>query len=346
MSEHPGNVAGGGRGRFDGIVLANDFICREHYRLRVRVTGPGWFPPTRPGQFVQLGCRPPAGAMDEATLLGEGWSWCEVDTPPRVGQFELTSPAALLRRPFSLAGRGDDADGAWIEIIHRVVGAGTAWLASLAPGDAVDLIGPLGNSFEPPADRSLALLVGGGVGLPPMFYLAEALHEQGWQAVALIGAMTRDLLAVTLDEAQVPDPEGLPTHCVAEFARLWYPSVVTTDDGSVGLRGRITDGLARVLDGLPRGQLDQAVVFTCGPELMMRAAGVLARRHGVPCQACLEQAMACGMGTCQSCVVRIEEHEHPHATTSPSVEHPAGRPWRYRLACTDGPVFDARRVVW
>ncbi len=335
------------RGRFDTVMIANDMLCREHYQLRLRITGPGRFPATRPGQFVQLGCRPPEAELDDApALLGGAWDWDEGAALPRPGQLELVEPAPLLRRPFSIARRGDDADGPWIDIIHRVIGPGTAWLASLRVGDAVDLIGPLGNSFDPPADRSLALLVGGGVGLPPMFYLAEALHDQGWQAVALVGATTRELLAVTLDEAQGPDPEALPTLCVDEFSRLSYPTVVTTDDGSLGLPGRITDGLARVLAQMPAGQLRQCVVFTCGPEPMMRSAAELARRYGVPCQACLEQAMACGMGTCQSCVVRIEEHEHPHAMTAATATHPGGRPWRYRLACTDGPVFDAASVVW
>ncbi|MDP6153109.1 MAG: hypothetical protein QF785_06995, partial [Phycisphaeraceae bacterium] len=84
----------------------------------------------------------------------------------------------------------------------------------------------------------------------------------------------------------------------------------------------------------------RSVVFACGPALMMRSAAEMARRCQVDCQVCLEQAMACGMGTCQSCVVRIEDHEYPHAMTSNGV------PWRYRLACTDGPVFDAPSIIW
>jgi dihydroorotate dehydrogenase electron transfer subunit len=81
-------------------------------------------------------------------------------------------------------------------------------------------------------------------------------------------------------------------------------------------------------------------VFTCGPEPMMHAVAKLAAMHDVDCQVCMEQAMACGMGTCQSCVVKIEEHEQPHAVSE------TGRPWRFRLACTDGPVFRAEQVLW
>ncbi len=253
---------------------------------------------------------------------------------------ELSAELALLRRPFSLAGRGDDDHGAWIEVIHRVVGVGTAWLAQRKIGDAVDLIGPLGNSFELPKDKSLGLLVGGGVGLPPMFYLAEAMKTAGWDAVGFIGAQTEDLLAVTRHADRSPDPVGDPTLCVQEFSRHGYPTVITTDDGSIGLHGLITQGLERFLASQAAADAQRTVVYTCGPTLMMRAVATLALDRGIDCQVCMEQEMACGMGTCQSCVVRIEEHDHPHAHTK------SGRPWRYRLDCTDGPVFEAESIVW
>lgn len=325
------------RGRYDATVAFNRPICREHYRLRLRVAGP--FPPTQPGQFIQLGCRPPNGAIDADALRGRELDW-QPGERVALAQPELCGRLALLRRPFSLAGRGDDAQGTWLDVIHRVVGTGTDWLARLKPGEPVDLIGPLGNAFTLPADKHLGLLVGGGVGLPPMFYLAEAMREAGWEAVAFVGALTRDLLAVELVDEQPVNPEGLPTPCVAEFAQFDYPTVVTTDNATLGLAGRITDGLALLLDGLPEETARGTVIFTCGPNPMMQAVARLAAARGVACQVCLEQAMACGMGTCQSCVVRIEEHDQPHATDD------AGRPWRYRLACTDGPVFDARQVVW
>ncbi len=277
--------------------------------------------------------------MDWAGLLGQEFEWTPGQWPP-VGQPELCGPLALLRRPFSLAGRGDDAHGTWLEIIHRVVGVGTDWLAKLAPGMAVDLIGPLGNAFELPSDKSIALLVGGGVGLPPMFYLAEALQSAGWEAVGFVGALTRDLLAVTFNSGVGPSSDGTPAASVAEFAKLGFKAVVTTDDGSLGLRGRITAGLEQYLAGQTKAETQRTVVFTCGPHGMMHAVAKLAAAHGAACQVCLEQAMACGMGTCQSCVVKIEEHAKPQAVT------PEGRPWRFRLACTDGPVFDARMVLW
>ncbi len=328
------------RSRFDALVVENRALCREHFWLRLRTTGPAPFPPTLPGQFIQLGCRPPNGTINEEVLLGGEFDWSPATGPSCAHQVEFTQPLAMLRRPFSLAGRADSAEGALLDVVHRVVGIGTAWLAGLKPGDPIDLIGPLGNSFSLPNDKHTALLVGGGVGLPPMFYLAERLRAEGWESVAFVGAMTRDLLAVDLEDDIDPNPEGIPALCARQFARHNIPTVITTDDGSLGLRGRITDGLSRLLESFPQSLARQTVIYTCGPEPMMHAVADLADRFRIDCQVCLEQAMACGMSTCQSCIVRIEERNLPHGQT------PDGRPWRYRLACSDGPVFPSGKVVW
>ena len=300
------------------------------------------FPSTRPGQFVQLGCRSPQTAIDMTALLGQllDWDPAEGATPT---QPELCAPLALVRRPFSLAGRGENLGGdggTWIDVIYRVVGVGTQWLVDLQLGDAVDLIGPLGNSFELPTGKGIGLLVGGGVGLPPMFYLAESLHRAGWYAVAFVGALTRDLLAITFDADAAPSVDGQPVSCVKEFYKYGYPTVVTTDDGSYGLRGQITAGLDRFLESQSPLEAAKTVIYTCGPDRMMHAVATLAQKHHLAAQACLEQSMACGMGTCQSCVVRIEDAERPQARTT------SGRSWRYNLACTDGPVFATELVVW
>lgn len=327
-----------GKGLFAATVQFNRALCREHYLLRLRTEQR--FPATGPGQFVELGCRPPNGVGDRDALLGRDFQWVPGQRPD-LDQPELCGRVTLLRRPFSLAGRGDDALGSWLEVIHRVVGVGTEWLAQLRSGDPVDLIGPLGNPFALSPGKSLGLLVGGGVGLPPMLYLAEALQQAGWRAVAFVGARSRDLLPVTLAEAPAPDPAGHPRRCVVEFARLGFDAAVTTDDGSIGLRGTITHGLERFLRSQTADDAARAVVFTCGPDAMMRAAADLARSHHLECQVCVEQAMACGMGTCQSCVVKIRH------SAAAGLDQSASSPrWRYRLACTDGPVFPAEQLVW
>jgi len=139
------------------------------------------------------------------------------------------------------------------------------------------------------------------------------------------------------------DAGGDPRLSVEEFARHGYPAVVTTDDGSAGLRGLITHGLERYIGKLSASDRRRAVIYTCGPHRMMHAVAEMAKGAGIDCQACLEQAMACGMGTCQSCVVKIEDPRNPK---NPQGTTEDGRPWRYKLACTDGPVFAAERVVW
>lgn len=337
-TQRQGRVTKPPRGRYDATVRVNRPICREHHLLRVHV--PTGLPASRPGQFIQLGCRPPYTGSGTQSLLGRAYDW-QPGQPLVLAQPEMRQPMALLRRPFSIAGRGDDDDGTWIDVIHRVVGVGTSWLAGLTPGDRVDLIGPLGNWFTLPQDRCVGLMVGGGVGLPPMFYLSQALHRAGWSAVGFVGALTGDLLAVTFVDGVEPDSEGVPVASVQQYARYGFDAVVTTDDGTVGLHGRVTDGLQRYLRSQPEGRAKQTVIYTCGPNPMMRAVAQLAARFGIDCKVCLEQAMACGMGTCQSCVVKIEDSQGlAQGTTG------CGTPWRYRLACADGPVFPASAVVW
>jgi hypothetical protein len=128
-----------GRARFDATVVFNRFICREHYLLRMRIdpAGPA-FPKTLPGQFIQLGCRTPNGQMDLQSLMGNETEWSS-QQPPQLQQPELCEKLAMLRRPLSLAGRGEEeitVSGekrtvTWIEIIHRIVGIGTQWLSQL-----------------------------------------------------------------------------------------------------------------------------------------------------------------------------------------------------------------------
>jgi dihydroorotate dehydrogenase electron transfer subunit len=249
---------------------------------------------------------------------------------------ELSAPLALLRRPFSLAGRSDTAGGVELEIIHRVVGIGTAWLSALKRGERVHLIGPLGNRFQLPLVNHAAILVGGGVGIPPMLYLAQTLA--GRRAVAFSGALSRDLLPLTIrTDAKPPSGEGgEPSLIIEEFARHGIPSVITTDDGSFGFRGFVTQALEQYLDS-NRG--DPFTIYTCGPEPMMKRVAEIAAARGIECQIAVERAMACGMGTCQSCCIRVKK---PDPTQPPLV----GKDWCYRLACTDGPVFRGRDLLW
>ena len=310
------------RGTFVAEVVANERICDEHYLLGLSL---GAFPLTRPGQFVQLQCRG----------LGEQAGASLVDWPPgrlpALTQPELTESQPLLRRPFSLAGRRDrDGGGVELDIIYRVIGAGTHWLAGVQAGMELSVLGPLGNEFAIRQAKPQAALVGGGVGIPPMLYLAEALAEAGKSTVALCGARSANLLPLTLSPNVAPSPAE-PTLCAEQFARTGTAAVIATDDGTAGFRGLVSEAFEHWLDATapPAGEL---VVYCCGPEEMMKSVGLLCIARGIECQLALERHMACGMGTCQSCIVKIRDSGE--------------QGWSYKLCCTDGPVFDARDVIW
>ncbi len=314
---------GTARGVFAAEVAANLQLCGEHYRLDVVVDG---FPPSQPGQFVQVQCRPPRPQASAAEA-----DWPE-DRPPRLTQPELAGVEPLLRRPLSLAGRATTADGrVRLTVIHRVVGVGTRWLAGLAEGEPVSILGPLGNGFSIRQGATHAALVGGGVGIPPLIYLAGELAAAGKGTVAFTGARRSELLPLTMVPGARVEASGRPTPCVAEFATCGIDTVIATDDGSAGFRGFISDAFAQWLANtkLPGEDL---VVYCCGPEEMMRAVAETSIAAGVECQLALERHMACGMGTCQSCVVKTAS------------DAPGG--WKFSLCCTDGPVFDGRQVLW
>jgi dihydroorotate dehydrogenase electron transfer subunit len=313
------------RSQFVGVVKANLPLCRDHYRLTLRLAA---FPASSAGQFVQIACRVPGVTY----LPSSEFDW-EPGASVAVMGDELRGPLSLLRKPFSIAGREDTAEGTLLHIIHRTVGTGTTWMGSLKPGDEVNLLGPLGNSFPPPPDGKVAILVGGGVGIPPMIYFASRLVKQ--KAVAFAGSLTRDLLPLTVT-ADAPDArpdEVAPLYNITEFSQYGVPAVICTDDGSFGFRGFVTQALEIYLDRYFAADPSKAIVYTCGPEAMMRRVADIALARRVQCYVSVERAMACGMGTCQSCVIRV---------SNPSAE----RKWSYKLACTDGPIFDASALVW
>lgn len=290
------------KGVFLARVARNESICREHYRLVLVLPE---FPEAAPGQFVQLLCNEPSEA---------GWTG-----------------GAFVRRPFSIGGVHRLGDRVELEILHRAIGIGTHWLARLQRDDPVSLLGPLGRPFRLPDAASTALLVGGGIGLPPLIWLAESLRAAGRPAIAFCGSRTADLLPLTREPASDCSGDEPALFC-REFSRVGVPGLVATDDGSLGQRGVVPDVFAAWLDRHPE-TVRSAVVYTCGPDRMMRAVARVCADRKLPCQVCLERMMACGMGTCQSCVVKVRDSAAP--------DH-----WRYRLCCTDGPVFDAGDVIW
>ncbi len=310
------------RGVFQADVLANEQLCDEHFCM---VLGLASFPATAPGQFVQLMCRPPGEPVS-----GQDVQWADGE-PPQFTQAELTARQAMLRRPFSIAGRRDGDGGAvQLEIIYRTIGAGTHWLSEVAVGSPLSVLGPLGNGFDILPDKPVAALIGGGVGIPPMLYLAEALTAAGKQTVAFSGARSASLLPLGVS-ADVPvASDGTPAMCIAEFAARGASASIATDDGTLGLRGFVSEIFQNWLDsGVNPADV---VVYSCGPEVMMRVIGQMCIARGITCRLSLERTMACGMGTCQSCVCKLKADGE--------------QGWAFKLCCTDGPVFDAAQIVW
>lgn len=305
----------------DAHVVSNSRICREHLAIEI-VTS--IFPRSVPGQFLQLRC---ADDAIQSTLVMDR---------PKDGFPSLTAPdwherQVLLRRPFSVADRWNDADGhVHLKIISHRVGPGTDWLERLRPGALLNITGPLGRGFYVPPQETALILVGGGVGIPPLLYLARQLHEARRRDVTMIlGAASHDLLPVSLSQPATTD--GTPRACVELPGDANCPTMITTDDGSAGLSGLVTDGL-KVWQQRRSADQRGGLVFACGPEPMLRAIAQLTRQLGLDCQLCIERKMGCGLGACLSCVVRRRDMTKPDG-------------WRWALACQDGPVFDRAELL-
>ena len=320
---HSAPVTAGRRGVFVAEVLANQPLGGDHFRMQLAVEG---FALARPGQFIQLQCRPLDHHRDR--IVAE-WP---ADRPPRLSQSELLDREAFLRRPLSLAACRIGPDGRTeLLLIYRVVGTGTRWLSGLASGEQLSVLGPLGNGFAIRDSAPAAALVGGGVGIPPLIFQAAALVAGGKQTIAFCGARRAEMLPLTLVPAAKVSATTEPTPCLAEFASQGVPAVVATDDGSLGHHGLISEAFAVWLEKSPFAP-GRITVYACGPEAMMRAVAELCIARKIECQLAMERHMACGMGTCQSCVVKVRSDD------------PRG--WAFKLCCTDGPVFDAKEIVW
>ena len=146
----------------------------------------------------------------------------------------------------------------------------------------------------------------------------------------IVRVLLTTALAVFAAPPSLPSAAGTATMCVEEFARVGTPAAVTTDDGSCGLRGRVTDAMKVLFDS---SMARATNVYACGPEPMLRAVAQLCAQQGVRCELAMERVMGCGMGTCQSCVVPVNDSTRAEG-------------WRYALCCSEGPVFDARQVRW
>ena len=302
-------------------VVSNVNSCREHFTLELEIAH---FPQSKPGQFVQILC------ADDADHRGNAHDRDERERV-RLDSREWRDESAFLRRPFSIADRQDDDRGpARILIIHRAIGKGTRWLERLDTGDTVNVTGPLGRGFTMPDPNQRIILIGGGVGIPPLLYLARVLHERGHtKLLAVFGARSRDLFHI--ERLFEPPRTADPAACLRFPHGRDVPALVTTDDGSLGIHGRVTDALAAWHRGSAEAS-DNVFVVACGPEPMLQSVARLTRELNMACELCIERMMACGLGTCLACVARVRD---PNSAAG----------WRYALTCMEGPVFERDSVL-
>lgn len=298
-------MSGGHRGSIcleDGRVLDHQAFDGQQFVLRIEA--PRCAARAQPGSFVHLSV--------------------DADIP--------------MRRPLSIM-RVDRRAG-WIDVLYKIVGPGLAALSRRQRGETLSVLGPIGHGFTPHANRRRPLLIGGGVGIPPMVFLAEALHEAnldvapgnppgGWQPLVIMGS-------------EIPFPfrtkpstivvEGIPDGVIACMPLLdeWgIPSRLTSRSGFPGcFDGYVTELADAWLGSLAPTALAEVEVFACGPTPMLAAVARLARAHDLPCQVSLEEFMACAVGGCAGCTVRVETADGP----------------AMKRVCVDGPVFDAAAV--
>ncbi|WP_218005436.1 dihydroorotate dehydrogenase electron transfer subunit [Janibacter limosus] len=267
---------GAGVVQVDAEVLGNTAVGA--YRHLTLVT-PGLAEIARPGQFVAL-------------AVGDGTS------------------SMLLRRSFSIH-RVSPAGtyGATTEVVVAAAGPGTQEITRLEPGQSVSVIGPLGKGFPLPSQPVPCILVGGGYGSAPLFWLAEQLRERGCPVEIVLGAASADRLFGVVEARRVAD--GV---------------TVTTDDGSAGTQGWVSDVLPDLIARTGAG-----VLYGCGPMGMLRSMSAIAADHGIVAQVAVEEAMACGVGICMTCVMPVTDQ---HGTT------------KMVRSCLEGPVFRGDRVRW
>jgi dihydroorotate dehydrogenase electron transfer subunit len=259
-------------------------------------------------------------AIDRSARIRDVKSWGDhylltIDSPAvgreaRPGQFVMVkvadTPFPLLRRPLSI----HDAGESGIELFFKIAGLGTGILAGKRPGDPVDILGPLGKGFTVSggARGKNAFLVGGGRGIAPLYFLGRELKALGALVTVFYGG--RCQLDIPLKDKL--EAAGLRLLC-------------STDDGSFGFRGLVTELLHLELDKTPAD-----ILFACGPDPMMKAAAGMARDRRIPGEFSLESIMGCGIGACWGCVHRIRNE--------------GGDGWV--KICEEGPVFPGDRIVW
>ena len=233
-----------------------------------------------------------------------------------------------MRRPLSIM-RASPAEG-WLEFLYKPKGHGLETLGLREPGETVSVLAPIGHGFSVDAKRPRLLALGGGVGIPPMIFLAEQVRgDRSLQPLVLMGSEVPFPFDVVESQLAVPGVGKPATHAVALLEQWGVPSRLASNAGLAGAhRGYITDLARDTLNALSVPERAEVQIFACGPTPMLKAVAKLARDFDLPCQVALEEYMACGIGGCAGCTVLLQTPEGP----------------AMKRVCVDGPVFDARQV--
>lgn len=276
----------------EGEVVSVDSFAGDQFVMRIRA--PKCAAAARPGSFVHVTC-------------------------------DIAKP---MRRPLSIMRARDD----WIEILYKIVGDGLRLLSQAKPGDSLSLLGPIGQAFRTSKSRPRTLLIGGGVGIPPMVFLADTLRrDEHWQPLAILGSEIPFPFDLVPSKIDTPWAE-VKTNSTMPLLESWgIPARLATSSGFDGCFDGYVTGLAELwLQSLSEDELAEVEIFSCGPTPMLKAVADLANQFNLPCQVSLEEFMACAVGGCAGCVVEIATSDGP----------------AMKRVCVDGPVFMADEVVW
>ncbi len=257
----------------------------------------------------------------------------EIATRAEPGSFAhlQVNPNRPLRRPISIM--RTDRNSGNVEFLYKVFGEGTALLSQRKVGEKLNILGPIGNAFIPHIERSRPLLIGGGVGIPPMIFLADRLRaiQGAYSPFVIMGSEVPFPFQSRPSQIMLP---GIPADVIAAMPLLedWgIASRLASLQGYAGCyEGYVTDLARHWLDALTDEQRQEVEVFSCGPHPMLEAVAKLAADYNLPCQVSMEEFMACGVGGCAGCVVEVKT-EHGQAM---------------KRVCVDGPVFDSRTVFF
>ena len=277
----------------DAEILSQQAYAAEQYVLRVQA--PQCAAKARPGSFAHLQC----------------------------------DPLLPMRRPLSIM--RVSASAGWVDFLYKVVGDGTRLLAQRKPGERISVLGPIGTPFTPDPARPRCLLLGGGVGIPPMVFLAEQLRAApaNWRPLVLMGSEVPFPFTAKPSQILVP---GMPDGVIAAMPLLddWgiASRLASLRDYPGCYQGYITELAHAWLNSLTPQARDEVMLFACGPHAMLAACAKLAREFALPCQVSLEEYMACAVGGCAGCTVEVMTPNGP----------------AMKRVCVDGPVFDAAAV--